>query len=129
MNAESIIESLLNVPAVTALVGNRIALEEIPQGDARPYLIYRIVSDVGMKMFCRVPNTYRARVQISPYASTVTVVNQIHSAARAAIESDTERIVATRRFINCRFESIGPLIIDDFSGLWTKPIDYMMYHE
>lgn len=126
---ENIVEALLNVPAVSGAVGVNVALQQLPQGAAYPALVYQVVSSVGWQTICSPTKTFSSRVQINPLASTVGGVNALHTIARAALESDTERTAAGLRCISCRFDGYGPPSKDDFTGMWTKPADYILSHE
>jgi hypothetical protein len=126
---EQIVEALLDVPAITTAVGRNAALQQLPQGAEYPALTYQVVSSVGFQILCSPPKAFRSRVQINPLAGTMGAVNALHALARAALESDTERTAAGLRCISCRFEGYGPPSKDDFTGMWTKPADYILMHE
>lgn len=129
MNPEPLIDALLRVPGITALVSTRIALEQLPQGSEYPAIVYRTISTTAVENLCTPSAAHVTRVQINPVAASMGEVNALHAAVRAAIERFTPQTVATRRVLACRFDSLGPVSRDEFTGLWTKSADYTLMHE
>lgn len=126
---ESIIDELLRVSAVTAVVGPRIALVQLPQGSDYPAITYSPITDTAMQPLCGPSVATSARVQINPLAESMTAVNAIHALVKTAMQSDQTRTIAGKSLRYCRFIGYGPLSKDDFSGMWTKPADYMLMYE
>jgi hypothetical protein len=126
---EAVIHTLLSVPAVQAVVGGRIALEQLPQGGAYPALVYRVVSTVPVHRLCAPQFSSISRVQVNPVAADMATVNALHALACAALQADVGRTVGATRVVACRLEGYGPATKDDFTGMWTKPADYMLIHE
>ena len=126
---ESIVQTLLSVPAVQAVVGERIALQQLPQGSEYPALVHQVVSSVPMQRLCDASPSYISRVQINPLAASMTDVNALHLLVAAALQSDALRTVGAARVVSCRLQGYGPASRDDFTGMWTKPADYILRHE
>ncbi len=126
---EPVIQTLLSVPAVQAVVGGRIALEQLPQGSDYPALVYRIISSVPVQRICAPAPTHMVRLQVNPIAADMATVNSLHQLASAALQSDAERVVGESRVIACRLAGYGPASKDDFTGMWTKPADYILTAE
>lgn len=131
MSPEPIIDALLRVPGITAAVsGQSIALEQLAQGATYPAIVYRSVGTNAAYSRMDAPvNTYSSRVQINPLAASVAQVLSLHELVRAAVESAAVRTVAGRRLISARWAGLGPVSKDDFTGMWTQPVDYILIHE
>lgn len=129
MNTESIVDALLRVFAITAVVGQRIALVQLPQGSSYPAIVYAPIMDDELGQLCGPSGAFKARVQINPLAPSMVTVNAIHALIREAMQSDQTRSVAGKSLRYCRLAGFGPVSKDDFSGMWTKPADYMLMYE
>lgn len=126
---EAVIHTLLSVPGTQAVVGNRIALEQLPQGSEYPALVYQVVSSTAQQRLCSAAATFTSRVQVNALAPDMGRVNSLHALVRAALESDAARTVGSTRVVSCRLQGFGPATKDDFTGMWTKPADYILIHE
>jgi hypothetical protein len=132
MNAEIIIASLLNKTAITALVGNRRALGQLPQNTAMPALVYNIIDGIAEPNVAYNVGAQRAfaRIQINPLALTIPDVKSIHAAVRSAIDFTHQQTVAGKLVISCRFDNINEMTRDIDSGIWTQSVDYILrYYE
>lgn len=132
MNPELIVAALLNHASITALVGDRKALAQLPQNSAFPALVYQVVTATPEPVlnFASGPQMAQARIQINPLAVTVGEVKAIHAAVRAVMDFKLQTVVAGKRIVSCRLDNIGPSDRDMDSGLWTQSADYMlMYYE
>lgn len=122
--------ALLNQPAITALVGTRRALKQLPAGTALPALVYTVVDIL--------PTDYMTggyagmRLQINPMAATIGQVQQIHDAVHGALHGMADTTLAGHRVIAVRHELIGPedTSTDDAGAVtWTWPADYIVLYE
>jgi hypothetical protein len=132
MNAEIIIASLLNKTAITAIVGNRRALGQLPQNTAMPALVYNIIDGIAEPNVAYNVGAQRAfaRIQINPLALTIPDVKSIHAAVRSAIDFTHQQTVAGKLVISCRFDNINEMTRDIDSGIWTQSVDYILrYYE
>jgi len=129
VSAEAIADALLRVDGVTAVVAQRIALEQLPQGSDYPAIVYRTISTTPIENLCSPSAASVSRLQVNPMAATMGEVNALHEVVRAALESDAQRTAAGRRVIGCRFAGFGPVSKDEFTGVWTKSADYTLMHE
>lgn len=131
MNPEPLIDALLRVPGITAVVSAQsIALEQLAQGAAYPAIVYRAVGTNPAYSRMDAPvNTYTSRVQVNPLAASLAQVMSLHALVRAAVESAAVRTVAGRRLVSARWGGLGPISKDDFTGMWTQPVDYILIHE
>jgi hypothetical protein len=132
MNAEIIIASLLNQTAITAIVGNRRALGQLPQNTAMPALVYNIIDGIAEPNVAYNVGAQRAfaRIQINPLALTIPDVKSIHAAVRSAIDFTHQQTVAGKLVISCRFDNINEMTRDIDSGIWTQSVDYILrYYE
>jgi len=130
MNAEIIVASLLNVTGITALVGNRRALGQLPQNTAMPALVYNIIDGVPQPNVAYQIGKQRefARIQINPLALTIPDVKSIHAAVRAALDFTHQKTVAGKLIISCRFDTMREISRDIDSGIWTQPADYILQY-
>jgi hypothetical protein len=128
MNPELIVASMLNVAGVTALVGNRRAMGQLPQNTAFPALVYTIVDATPTPHlnFSTERQMARARIQINPIAKSIAEVKSILDAVRAAMDFKLQQVYATKTVISSRMELLGPIEKDDDLGVWTQSVDYML---
>lgn len=132
MNPELIVAAMLNVAGVTALVGNRRAMGQLPQNTAFPAIVFTIVDATPMPNlnFSSGNQMARARIQINPIAKTIGEVKSILEAVRAAMDFKLQQVFAGKTVISSRVELLGPIEKDDDLGVFTQSVDYMlMYYE
>ena len=132
MNAEIIIASLLNHASITALVGNRRAMTQLPQNSAMPALVYNVIDGVPEPNVAYNIGAQRAfaRIQINPLGLTIPDVKSIHAAVRGAIDFTHQQIVAGKLVISCRFDNMSEMTKEIDSGIYTQPVDYILrYYE
>jgi len=128
MSAENICAALLNVPALQEIVSTRIALVEAPQGSGFPAIAYSVVSDTPEERMCQRSNDFTARVQINPLAASMIQVQTLHSLIQEALQVTAPLVVGDSLVLACNFAGYGPISKDDFSGMWTKPADFMLIY-
>ena len=128
MNVEIIVGALLNAPAITALVGDRKALAQLPQGTAMPAIVYQVIDALPRPNvnYASEPTMAVARIQINPLAQDIAKVKAIHSALRSVLDFKYNTIVAGKRVVSCRFSMLGPMDKDNEAGVWTQPADYII---
>lgn len=130
-SAAAIVPGLLHIPALTALVGSRIALVRLPQGTAHPALVWDLISDIEMPYLPAEAEAVpvQARVQLNPLAKTVGEVRAIHAAIHAAWSYQHGTVVQGLRITQIRRELLGPFDQDPDTGVWTRPADYLIRFE
>ncbi len=126
---ESIIQSLLSVSSIQAITGPNIALQQLPQACTYPAIVHQIVDSITVQMLCAPGSTHASRVQINPIAPDMATVNQLHDLIKTALQSDALRQIGASKVISCRHQGYGPASKDEFTGMWTKPADYILRHE
>jgi 3-hydroxymyristoyl/3-hydroxydecanoyl-(acyl carrier protein) dehydratase len=132
MNAEIIIAALLNHASITALVGNRRALLQLPQNTSYPALVYNIVDGVPQPNVAYQHGAQRAfvRFQINPLAQTVAEIKAIHTAIRNVLDFKHQQTVAGKLVVSCRFDNMQPMEKDLDANIWTQSADYILtYYE
>lgn len=129
MSAETIVRDLIAVPGVTALIGTRCAMVQLPQGVIYPALVYETITDVPQDPIGAADRDVmmRARVQITAFARTLPEVIAVHDAVRAALEYrygevGGERIVSVTRAV------LGPYERDQTAQLFARPVDYIVVY-
>lgn len=132
MNAEIIVATLLSNASITALVGARRALVQLPQNTAYPALVYNLIDSVPQPNVAYQYGAQRAsaRIQINPLAQTVAEIKAIHTAIRAVLDFKHQQIVAGKKVISCRFDMMQPMDKDLDANIWTQAADYILdYYE
>lgn len=127
MNPEIVIAAMLNQTGITALVGNRRALGQLPQNSVFPAIVYQVIDGQPQpSLNYPVDDLAMARIQINPLAVTLAEVKNIHAAVRAAIDFKHHQTFAGKKVVSCRFDSLGPIDRDEEMGIWTQSADYML---
>ena len=127
MNPELIIAAMLNQAGITALVGNRRALGQLPQNSLFPAIVYQVIDGQPQpSLNYPVDDLAMARIQINPLAVTLAEVKNIHAAVRTAIDFTHHQTFAGKTVMSCRFYSLGPIDRDEEMGIWTQSADYML---
>ena len=132
MNPELIVAALINHASITALVGARRALGQLPQNSAMPALVYQVLNaDPRPNLnYASGPQLAYSRIQFNPLALTIPEVKSIHSALRSVLDFKHNSTVAGKLVVSCRFDLLGPMDKDNEAGIWTQPADYILaYYE
>jgi hypothetical protein len=132
MSAELLIPAMLNHSSITALIGTRLALERLPTNSVMPACVYTVISDTPQPnvAYQNGQQLSRARIQINPLATTVTAVVQIHTAIRTLLDFKHRTTFSGMLVMSCRVETKGMYEKDDETGIWTRPVDYILqYYE
>ena len=130
MSAELLIPAMLNDATITALIGDRLALNRLPTNTAFPACVYQIISDTPDPFidYNNGNQPTRARVQINPLAETVGVLIQIQSAIKNLLNFKHSTTYSGILIISCRIEMLGNFEQDIETGIWTRPIDYFLQY-
>lgn len=130
MSAETIVAAWLTDATISALVGTRVALHELPQGSTYPNLVYTVLSTVPDPLIAYQTGPQRAwsRVQINPQALTLGEVMAIHDALRNLLDFKQSVTIGGKLVITSRVDTIGTVSKDVMTLAWTKPVDYKIYH-
>lgn len=128
MNPELIVAAMLNHASITALVGNRRTVSQLPQNSAYPALVYSVVTANPQPHlnYAGEPQMAQARIQINPLALTIGEVKAIHAAVRAQMDFKVGQVIAGKRVVSCRLDTVGPTDRDNESGVWTQAADYLL---
>jgi hypothetical protein len=132
MNPELIVAAMLNTQGISALVGTRRAMTQLPQNTAFPALVYTVIDDIPLPnlRFNVVPQRAQARVQINPLAKTIAEVKAIHEQVRLAMDFKLQQTFAGKTVISSRLDIFGTPEKDLDTGIWTQSADYLMsYYE
>ena len=132
MNPELIVAAMLNTQGISALVGTRRAMTQLPQNTAFPALVYTVIDDIPLPnlRFNVVPQRAQARIQINPLAKTIAEVKAIHEQVRLAMDFKLQQTFAGKTVISSRLDIFGTPEKDLDTGIWTQSADYLMsYYE
>ena len=130
MSTEAIIAAWLTDSTISALVGTRVALHEIPQDTAYPNIVYTVLSVVPDPLVAYQTGAQRAwsRVQINPQALTLTEVLAIHDVIRTLMDFKHTVTIGGKAIVTSRLDTSGSVSKDVATLVWTKPVDYKIYH-
>lgn len=78
---------LIAAPAVTAIVGQRVAAGVLPEGELRPYITYSLVSGERIGSMTDSGLMRHARIQLNCWSPNYGVSKQLALAVQAAIEA------------------------------------------
>jgi uracil phosphoribosyltransferase len=132
MSAEQIVSTWLSDASITALVGSRRALSQLPQNTAYPALVYQVVTNTPAPHLNYATERQEsvARVQLNPLARDIATIKSIHSALRALLDFRHNIVIAGKTIISCRLGVAGVVEKDNDLGIWTQSADYVLrYYE
>lgn len=128
MSIELITSALLNVPGVTAIVGDRRALSQLPQGAQMPALVYEGISSTPQITMNAAsgPQLMVSRVQITALALNPGDVATIHAAVMLAmnLKSGTyagKTVASVVRDLKTQVTK------DNEAGIWYGSQDFMVH--
>ena len=110
--------AMLAAPAVTALVGQRIAAGLLPEGEVRPYITYSLVTGERIPSMTDSGLMRHARMQINCWSPNYGEAKQIALAVQTAIE--------TSALFDCVFITELDLI-DPETNLFYSVLDYSVW--
>jgi len=129
MNPELVAAALLSQSGISSIIGTRLALAQLPQNTGYPALVYTIISAVPKPNVAATGSQLAmARIQVNPLAETVAGVKSIHAAIRTALDFKHQQIFANKLVVSCRLGNMGSVEKDNETGVWTQPVDYMLYY-
>lgn len=79
--------AMIAAPAVTALVGQRIAAGILPEGELRPYVTYSLVTGERIPSMTDSGLMRHARMQVNCWSQSYSEAKQIALAVQSAIEA------------------------------------------
>lgn len=129
MSAEAITATLLTDASITALVGDRVALGQLPTNTIYPAIVYQIITVTPRPALSAQQSAQleHARIQINPIAATLDQVMQMHAAVRTLFDFRHQATIAGKTVVSLRRAGgSAPYDKDDDMGLWTQPADYML---
>ena len=128
MSIELIASALLNVTGVTAIVGDRRSLSQLPQGTAMPAVVYEGRSTTPQMTMNAAsgPQLLISRVQITALASNPGDVAALHAAVMTAmnLKSGTyagKQVAAVVRDLKTQVSK------DNEAGVWYGSQDFMVH--
>ncbi|MBV7427278.1 MULTISPECIES: DUF3168 domain-containing protein [unclassified Acidovorax] len=121
-----IAEALLQAPGITALVGDRCALKQLPQGTGLPALVYQVITSNDNPYLDDESGVSVLRLQINPLAPDMPTVNLIHQAVADALMPVRDQVVAGKRVISVQSDGRAGVDQDQLTGAWTRPADYLV---
>lgn len=110
--------AMIAAPAVTALVGQRIAAGLLPEGEVRPYITYSLVTGERIPSMTDSGLMRHARMQINCWSPNYGEAKQIALAVQTAIEASA--------LFDCVFINDQDLI-DPETNLFYVVLDYSVW--
>lgn len=128
MNDASFCAALLQHPAITALVGNRVGLAQLKQGWNPPAVVYQVISgnDRPYLEAWQGPGQRLVRMQVNPLAASVDAVDAIHAAVRTSVQAKRGQLVDGYRLIHIEDGGGDQYDKDPTSSTWTRAADYLL---
>ena len=128
MSIELIASALLNVPGVTAIVGDRRALSQLPQGSAMPAIVYEGISTTPQLTMNAAsgPQLLISRIQITALALNPGDVAAIHTAAMQALNLKSGTY-AGRQVASVIRDIKTQITKDNEAGVWYGSQDFMVH--
>jgi len=129
MNPEEIIATWLGDSTITALVGDRSALSQLPANSIFPAIVYNIVDSTPQPNVAAQGENELAqcRIQLNPVAKTIPEIKNIANALRVLLDFKHNVTIASKTVVSMRLLDMGPLEKDNDSGLFTQRYDYRMF--
>ena len=130
MKPQAVVAAWLKDASITGLVGTRKALGQPPDGTTYPALVYQIVtaSPKPWVDYNNKPQPAMFRVQITPIATTIGVVEQIGQAVRNLMHMKNGVVVGDFRIMSSKLDSVGPVDRDNEAGVWVQSFDYLIWY-
>lgn len=129
MRAETVIASLLNVAAVTALVGNRLARMRLPQNSTYPAAVYELISAIPVLPVTANAgaNLTRALVQVTCLARKFDDMDSLVEAVRVACSFKSGSIGGVQ-VVSVLPAAAQPLLRDDDVSVFYQSMDFEIIH-
>lgn len=128
MSIELITSALLNVPGVTALVADRRAMSQLPQGSEMPALVYEGISSTPQMTMNAAsgPQLIVSRVQITALGLNPGDVAAVHAAVMTAmnLKSGTyagKTVASVVRDLKTQVSK------DNDAGVWYGSQDFLVH--
>lgn len=131
MSDTLIAAALLGHSSIAALVGERIALKQLDQGEALPALVYSIPSSNTTAYLAAGHETGKGfmRLQVNPLAQTSGEVEAIHAAVHQALAWRCAEEVAGHWLTHVEPGPYADWSKHQETGAWTRPRDYLIHFE
>jgi hypothetical protein len=129
MRSELVIVSLLNVAAVTAIVGNRMARVRLPQNTSYPALVYEQISGHTVPPIDATAggNIAIGRVQVTALSRDMSVMDSLLEAVRVAC-SFKNGAINTVTVISVMPDAKQPVMRDDDAAVFYQSMDFLITH-
>ena len=131
MSAEQIVATMLNKPALTNLIGNKIFATSATPNAKPPYLVYEVVSDVA-KPNLNVNEPVRSDANIRIYALSLKLdqLQSINDAVKDALHFKFQIVVGGKKVVESRLVSKNPIEKDHETGIYIQGTDCILrYYE
>lgn len=131
MLAEAVTYALLTgAGPVTAIVATRIYPVVVPRGQGVPAITVEVVSDAPLPALDAQAATHlaRARVQVNLVGPSLTVLNTLRAAVKAAMAFKRGAIGGTTVH-SVLWAGDGPGSFDQPTDLFHRPVDFLITYE
>lgn len=129
MKIEKVAKTLLNVPAITALVSDRVYPVIIPKSVGSPanYVVFQVISNVPRPTIDAFSsyNAYSARLQVTAAAATYAELKSIVQAIRNALHLQRGTIAGVN-VTSVVLAVEGPEDFDGTENVFVQPVDFLV---
>lgn len=132
MRPNLIVKTLLESPTIMAIIGDRKAQAQLPQGCQYPAVVYDIITVTPRPVMNYTSSEMAdARVQIEAIAKTMQAVDELLEAIRLVFDLRVAEIIAGKMVVDIRRDTHSPLMSRDAeTGMWSSHVDYtILYYE
>lgn len=128
MNVDAAVYARLSGFAGLTALTNRIRPVTAPQGDAFPYVVYALVSDLPYPAMGVNARPHRARVQVSSFAKKFDDARAVDAQVRLALSRfrGTSGSVVVQDILE---DTVQDLYGDAGDGVFQRARDFIVYYE
>ncbi len=128
MKAETVVYTLLTASsAIAGVVGTRIYLDNRPEADPLPAIVYGMVSDKPDGARPIDPEMMTARMQINCLGLNADPLVTLRDLVRQALNNQSG-VIGGVSVVACIQDSAGPDSFDETTITYVKPIDFIVHY-
>lgn len=128
MRAEAIIYALLNASTGLAnLVSQRIYLDNRPEADPLPAVVFELILDKQDNARLGEPETVTARVQVTALGQISEDAVNVREQVRLACHNKSG-VIANYTVVSCIEGGAGADSYDELVNTYAKPMDFIIHY-
>ena len=128
MNVAQIVAAVLTVPAITAIIGTRLARVQLPQGSPLPGLVYSVPNSkrIPRMNLTSGPQLMRSRIQVTGLATNPEGVDQLLDLVNAALDLKSGTYAGVKVSL-IESDIRADALRDPDTGNWYGSQDFIMF--